>query len=75
MTITGGFGMMMDLTRGGAMRRWVIGRDGVKRWLDDGSPVDPACDRSACGDLSPGPCDHPDCEALTTQDNPRSNGD
>lgn len=45
--------MTMDLTRGGAMRRWVIGRDGVKRWLDDGSPVDPACDRSACGDHSP----------------------
>lgn len=75
MAITGGFGMIMDLTRGGAMRRWVIGRDGVKRWLDDGSPVDPACDRSACGDHSPGPCDNPDCKALAPQDNPRSNGD
>ena len=52
MTITGGFGMMMDLTRGGTMRRWVIGRDGVKRWLDTGAPTEPACDRSACGNLA-----------------------
>jgi hypothetical protein len=38
MAITGGFGVMMDLSRGGAMRRWVMGRDGVKRWLDSGEP-------------------------------------
>ena len=67
MAITGGFGMMMDLTRGGAMRRWVMGRDGVKRWLDTGAPTEPACDRSACGEHSPGLCDHPDCEVLATQ--------
>lgn len=59
--------MMMDLTRGGAMRRWFVGRDGVKRWFDTGAPTEPACDRSACRDHSPGPCDHPDCEALAQQ--------
>lgn len=42
MAITGGFGMMVDLERGGAMRRWVMGRDGVKRWLDSGEPCEPA---------------------------------
>lgn len=56
--------MMMDITRGGAMRRWVMGKDGIKRWLDSGELCEPACDRSACGDYSPGPCDNPDCEAL-----------
>ncbi|MGQ7956458.1 hypothetical protein ACUTAF_01835 [Pseudomonas sp. SP16.1] len=25
--------------------------------------ADPECDRSACGDYSPGPCDNPDCPA------------
>ncbi|MCA0187686.1 MAG: hypothetical protein LCH90_17170 [Proteobacteria bacterium] len=75
MAITGGFGMMMDLTRGGAMRRWVIGRDGVKRWLDDGTPVDPPCDYGACGDRNPGSSDNPERKALAQQDNPRSNGD
>ena len=25
---------------------------------------EPDCDRSACGDFSPGPCDNPDCPAL-----------
>ena len=29
------------------------------------APVgEPDCDRSACGDFSPGPCDNPDCPAL-----------
>ena len=41
MAIKGGFGMMMDINRGGAMRRWVMGRDGVKRWLDSGEPCEP----------------------------------
>jgi len=30
-------------------------------------PSEPNCDRSACGDFSPGPCDHPDCHALRKQ--------
>jgi hypothetical protein len=38
MAITGGFGVTMDLKRG-TTRRWVMGRDGVKRWADDGEPV------------------------------------
>jgi hypothetical protein len=36
--ITGGFGMELDLERGVA-RHWVMGRDGVKRWVDTGEPV------------------------------------
>ena len=63
MAITGGFGVTID-TRTGTSRRWLIGRDGVKRWADTGAPTEPACDRSACKDHSPGPCDHPQCEAL-----------
>lgn len=38
MGITGGFGTTMDLERG-TMRQWVMGRDGVKRWADNGEPV------------------------------------
>lgn len=41
MAITGGFGMTLDLSRG-SMRRWVIGRDGVQRWDDNGAVV--GCD-------------------------------
>lgn len=26
--------------------------------------AEPNCDRSACGDFKPGPCDHPDCPAI-----------
>lgn len=63
--------MMIDIERGGAMRRWIVDRDGVKRWVDTGAPIEPECDRSACGDHSPGPCDHPQCEALQ----PPKNGD
>jgi len=37
--ITGGFGVTMDLERG-TMRNWVMGRDGVKRWADNGDPCD-----------------------------------
>lgn len=40
MSITGGFGLTLDLARG-TQRRWVMGRDGIKRWADDGKPVDP----------------------------------
>lgn len=59
-----GFGMTMDIKRG-TMRRWVVGEDGIKRWVDNNKPVPdgPDCDRSACGDFSPGECDHPDCHA------------
>ena len=41
MTITGGFGMTYDLSRG-STRRWVMGRDGVKRWCDTGAVI--GCD-------------------------------
>lgn len=39
MTITGGFGWILDLERG-AMRQWFMGGDGVRRWADTGEPVD-----------------------------------
>ena len=39
MAITGGFGTTMDLERG-TSRQWVMGRDGVKRWADNGEPVE-----------------------------------
>lgn len=38
MAITGGFGTTMDLERG-TMRQWAIGRDGVKRYTDNGQPI------------------------------------
>ena len=38
MGITGGFGTTIDLERG-TSRQWVIGRDGVKRWADNGQPL------------------------------------
>ena len=38
MGITGGFGTTMDLERG-TSRKWVMGRDGVKRWEDSGEQV------------------------------------
>ena len=38
MAITGVFGTTMDLERG-TSRQWVMGRDGVKRWADNGEPV------------------------------------
>jgi hypothetical protein len=46
MAITGGFGFTMDLKRG-TSRQWVMGRDGVQRWADDGTPTDGSC--SECG--------------------------
>ena len=46
MAITGGIGFTMDLERG-TSRRWVIGRDGIKRWADDGTPTDGSC--KECG--------------------------
>lgn len=69
MSITGGFGMTMDLERG-TMRRWVMGRDGVKRWADNGEPCEiqrmckcgmpweSDCDQFgcwSCGALEPAP--------------------
>lgn len=62
--ITGGFGMTLDLSRGG-MRHWVISRDGLKRWADtnaivgcddcrgDGWYLDCAGDRYACPCVMP----------------------
>lgn len=38
MTITGGFGITIDLERG-TSRRWAMGRDGVKRWADSGQEL------------------------------------
>lgn len=38
MGITGGFGTTIDLERG-TSRQWVMGRDGVQRWADNGEPV------------------------------------
>lgn len=38
MAITGGFGMTLDLERG-TRRQWVMGKDGVRRWADDGHEV------------------------------------
>jgi len=40
-TITGGFGMTFDLSRGG-MRQWTMGRDGKQRWTDTAALV--GCD-------------------------------
>lgn len=37
--ITCGFGFQYDPKRG-VSRAWIY-KDGVKRWVDDGSPVDP----------------------------------
>ena len=34
------------------------------------SAANPDCDRSACGDWSPAPCDNPDCAALKTHNDP-----
>ena len=62
MAITGGFGM--TVLASGFVRRWFIDRAGIRRWVDNNAPCDPPCDRSACRDYSPGPCDNPDCEAL-----------
>jgi hypothetical protein len=39
MAITGGFGMTVDLERG-TSRQWVMGRDGVNRWSDNGEPCE-----------------------------------
>jgi hypothetical protein len=39
MAITRGFGTKVDLARGAA-RPWVMGRDGVKRWADNGEPCE-----------------------------------
>lgn len=36
--ITRGFGITVDIERG-TTRNWVMGADGVKRWVDNMSPV------------------------------------
>lgn len=51
--ITGGFGVTFDL-RTGTQRRWVIGRDGVKRWSDNDMPVN---NTVAKKELRTRPCD------------------
>ncbi len=38
MAITGGFGWEMDIHTGKNCG-WFVGRDGVKRWSDNGQPV------------------------------------
>lgn len=38
MGIKGGFGATLDFERG-TSRQWVMGRDGVKRWADNGQPL------------------------------------
>ncbi len=51
MAIKGGFGMRIDLTSG-FVRRWTMGGDGTKRWLDTGAPCDDhsqGCDNEDCG--------------------------
>ncbi|WP_423454319.1 hypothetical protein [Ottowia sp. VDI28] len=68
MAITAGFGLQMDLKRG-TMRRWYSKLDGVKRWADNDQPCEPPCDRGACKDFSPGPCDNPDCAARAAINN------
>lgn len=40
MTITGGFGVSVDL-QAGVSRAWYMGNDGVQRWADTGEPVGP----------------------------------
>lgn len=42
--ITGGFGIEYDPKRE-VSRAWIY-KDGVKRWVDDGSHVDPPDDQS-----------------------------
>jgi hypothetical protein len=39
MGITGGFGMVYDLDSR-TVRHWVIGSDGIKRWVDTGEACD-----------------------------------
>lgn len=39
--ITGGFGTSIDL-RTGKSRRWIMGKDQIKRWADTDEPVPPA---------------------------------
>lgn len=36
--ITTGFGVTL-CTATGRSRKWVMGKDGVRRWLDSGAPV------------------------------------
>ncbi len=36
-----GFGMLFDLERG-TNRKWFVGDDGIKRWVDNNDPVKPS---------------------------------
>lgn len=47
MAITGGFGTLIDF-ESGTVRRWVIGRDWVKRWSDTNEPVEEM--QAECGE-------------------------
>ena len=40
-----------------------IARDALAK-VGAGTTAEPDCDRSACGDFSPGRCDNPECPAL-----------
>lgn len=39
MAITRGFGTAFNF-EAGAVRNWVMGADGVRRWVDTGEPAD-----------------------------------
>lgn len=54
MTITGGFGVSIDLETGAA-RAWYMGPDGVQRWADTDEPVERGDERPT-GDTPPGRC-------------------
>lgn len=48
MAITSAFGTFFDL-KTGRSRQWFMGGDGVKRWVDTGSPVDESHGPDKCG--------------------------
>jgi hypothetical protein len=45
---------------------WMDGYSKGKAAAQPAPAQEPDCDRSACGDFSPGPCDNPSCPALRT---------
>jgi len=55
MAIKRGFGFTIETTIG-KVRRWVLGKDGIKRWLDTGTPIDkPPSNCPRCGgEMKPG---------------------
>ena len=52
MTITGGFGVTVDLQTG-VPRAWYMGTDGVQRWADTGEPVGPGVSSASVVTLPP----------------------